>query len=208
MIEEAVGAAKPVSENDPAVRALSDQAKDKSANLQTDKGIQSATNQIYDLLQSCDKPLDLPSDKKRAKQVIGSTIASHRNLSLADMVPVLAKEFGFQQDKEAIIAKKRQAQKSHLKCPDNAPIVGAFQELGDLYAQQGRRREASIYAKATEALSKLDYKVTSENAMSLGSRKSKSKVDGIGEKTAHYIEEFCRTGKIGKLEQKEADVKG
>ena len=204
LIDEAEGASKPIPDNDPTVKHLIERAEQTKVDLHSDKGIKSATAKLNDLLQRSEHKIDLPKDEGTAKRQIGSLVASNRSMAFKDLVPHVARAFGFKEDKEEKMAKNREAQLAIVKCHENAPLVAAFQELVDLCSKEQDRRLASVYSRVVQALRDIEYAIAEDNAMQLS--KGKTKVPGIGKKTAEHIIEFLQTGTMEKLEQKRAEV--
>jgi len=197
----AVGAG---AENDPRMAELIKAASKLPWDLNSREGIRDATKGMVQILLDQDHPkVDLPSEDKQARQKIGPLLLRHKELSATEMVPILVKEFGFVEEKQAKEVKKEMAIGQMVKNPKNAGIVMAFQELGDLYFKEGNTNAGVSYKKAVAALTDLDFELTADNAMSLC--KGKTKVPGVGKKTAEKIKEFYETGTIEKLEEKRAD---
>jgi hypothetical protein len=188
----------PALDDDPAIAKLATAAKDITDDMYTNNGVKSATKKLYGLLKTCDRDIDLPSDEDAAQQKVGTFIAAKRSVAVADMVPLIAKELGFKDEKELMQDKKVAAQRSNVKCLENAPIVAAFQELVELCALEGNRAHTQLYASVVKGLTDIDYIITAENAMGLS--KGKTKVGGIGTKSAERILEFLETGTMEKLE--------
>ncbi|GKY90964.1 hypothetical protein MPSEU_000069200 [Mayamaea pseudoterrestris] len=206
LIEEATLVSKPIPKNDPAINKLVEKAKDFKGDLSHDSGIKKATEVMCDLLQKCDREIDLPEDPNEAKRLVGGIIASNRSMSFTDLVPQVARDFGYKETKAKMEAERREAELSTVKCKANAPLVGAFHELVDLSSRQGdRQRVAGAYTRAAEAIRDVDYEITEDNAMGLS--KGKTKVPGIGKKNAEHIVEFLKTGTMEKLEKKRAAAK-
>ena len=167
--------------------------------MRSKEGVKDATTKMYSLLKSCDRELDLPSNVEEAQRKIGHTIAANRSKDVVDMVPNIAAELGFKQDKEQNSAKQREAQLANATCPENAPIVAAFQEPVGFCTAEGNRALVKTYSKLVQALTDLDFAVTEQNALGLAKGKA-TKVPGIGETSAEKILEFIRTGTMEKLE--------
>jgi hypothetical protein len=196
---------EPGADSDPAITALIKQANKLQLELHNNEGIKKATAAIYTLLKGCEKAIDLPDDESDAKHRVGAMVAANRSLPVADIIRNLVKELGFREVKDDKAAKKQAALKDSCKCPENLPVVSAFQELAEFYFKEGNRNGGVVHSKVATALQNLDFIVTPENAMSLG-KGSKTKVVGIGEKSAEKILEFVATGKIDKLDEKRANV--
>lgn len=202
LTEEAEDEARRIPANDPSLRKLAKKARNiDPLSAQDDR---KATDQVLELLKQNEPPIDLPADEGDAKRAVGGLVATQPSVALADMAPDIARQFGFKQDDEVAARRKREAQRSNVRCKANAPLVGAFQELVDLYSKEGDRRVASVFSRVLQALHDLDYPVTEENALGLG--RGRHKVPGIGTKSAQYIHEFVRTGSMAKLEAKRASM--
>jgi hypothetical protein len=204
LIAEAQGQATP-TDGDPAVEALIQKANKLELELHNNEGIKKATAAIYNLLKSCEKSIDLPEEESDAKHRVGAMVAANRSEPIATIIRNLVSELGFRDAKDDKAAKKQAALKDSCKCPENLPIVSAFQELSEMYFKEGNRNGGVVHSKVATALQNLDFVVTEENAMSLG-KGAKTKVAGIGEKSAEKILEFVSTGTIEKLEEKRATL--
>ncbi|GKY98304.1 hypothetical protein MPSEU_000788000 [Mayamaea pseudoterrestris] len=204
LIAEAKGEVPSASDSDPAIAGLIKQANKLDLELHNNEGIKKATAAIYKLLKSCSKLIDLPDDEGDAKHKVGAMVAANRSQPVADIVRSLVNELGFREAKDDKAAKKQAALKDSCKCPENLPVVSAFQALAEFYFKEGNRNGGVVHSKVATALQNLDFVVTPENAMSLG-KGAKTKVANIGAKSAEKILEFVSTGQIEKLEEKRAN---
>jgi hypothetical protein len=207
LIDEAKGDAPPSESATAVVDELIAKAdkKIKQLELHNNEGVKKATAAIYDLLKNSPAEIDLPEDESDAKHRVGAMIAANRSLTLAELIRVLVNELGFKEVKDNKAAKKQAALEANIKCQENAAMVSAFQELSEYYFKEGNRNAGVVHSKVAHALQTLEFPVTEENAMSLG-KSSKTKIAGIGEKSAEKILEFVTTGTIEKLEEKRANV--
>lgn len=171
--------------------------------LHNNEGIKKATAAIYQVLLGSNKPIDLPEDNSDAKHKVGAMIAANRSLPMEQIINILVKELGYKDDKDDKQAKKQAALEANVKCAKNAQLVAAFQQLSELYFKEGNRNAGVVNSKVAAALQNLEFEVTEENAMTLG-KGAKTKVAGIGEKSAEKIHEFVTSGTIEKLEEKKA----
>jgi hypothetical protein len=165
-------------------------------NLDGREGITKATQ---DLIGLCDQ-VDLPTNMTME---VGKIVASNRSLSAPEVLKLVIDQFGFSQKNEENAMKKDAAISSVCQHPANAELLKAFLELGGYYTAEHNHNAASSYKKVANAIRKLDFEVTEENAKSLG-KGGKTKVEGIGKSSADKIYEFVTTGKIEKLEEKRA----
>lgn len=169
-------------------------------NLTSKEGINAATMGLIGIFRShAGKTVDIPADDSAARKAVGPTLVAHKNLSAAEMVPVVIKAFGFVEDKADKAAKKQAAISSSIKHQGNAALVAAFNEMGQLYVKQGEAFKGNSFNKVANALAHLDFEVTEENAMGLS--KKPNKVEGIGKSSAEKMLEFVTSGKIEKLEE-------
>lgn len=179
---------------------LIEAAKNLTWSLTSKQGLRQAASDVLDLLRQHE--IDVSSDDIEAKKKVGPIIAANRSKTAAEVVEILAREFGNAQEKKQKAAKKQDAVSKMVGHPDNAAIVTAFQELAELYFKEGNRNAGSTYNKVVNAVKVMDFPVTAKNALSLG--KGKTKVQGIGPGSASKMKEFCETGTIGKLVEKRA----
>jgi hypothetical protein len=108
--------------------------------LTSKQGLRAATDDLIKILRSSSSEfptVDIPADDVAAKQRIGPLLVRHRDLSAADMIPIIVNEFGFAQDKKEKAAKREAAVSASLKNPANGPLVAALQELAELYFKEG-----------------------------------------------------------------------
>lgn len=209
LIETAKGEGTAVDESDKDVARLIKAAskKIKKWNLSSKDGLRAAAKDLIDVFreeESSGKTVDLPEDEADAMRKVGPILLREKSLSVAEMIPIIIKEFGFVQDKKEKAAKKEAAIEGLVKNARNAPVIAAFRELGDLYFKEGNRNAGSSCNKVVKALSDLDYEITEDNAMGLC--KGKTKVANIGKASAEKIYEFLTTGQIGKLAQKKLEA--
>lgn len=191
--------------NDSSVADLVHKSEQLHVKLINNEGIKKATAAIYELLKTSKKRIDLPDDESDAKHRVGAMIAANRSQPIAEIIRCLVKELGFREIKDDKAAKKQAALKDSCKCPQNLSLVSAFQELAEFYFREGNRNGGVVHSKVATALQNLDFAVTAENALGLG-KGAKTKVDGIGAKSAEKIYEFVTTGTIDKLEEKRASM--
>jgi hypothetical protein len=93
-------------------------------------GIQKATAELTELVMG---KLDLPEDPKKAKMALGSLIVGNKEKTPKEIVEIVLTKYGVAEEKEKKAAAKEAALESMCECPNNAPILMAFQELAQLY---------------------------------------------------------------------------
>jgi hypothetical protein len=206
LIDEASGKEDSSAANSDDVAKLVKAASKLEWKLGNRKDLKTSTGGMVDLLLEHDgKKVDIPQDRQEAIKKVGPVIVANRELSAPEVIPVIVKEFGFLEDKKQKAAKKESAIEKTTKNLNNSGIVGAFQELSELYFKEGNKNAGMSYAKATSAIMDLELEITEENAKSLG-KPGKNKVDGIGKGSAEKMLEFIQNGTIEKLEEKRADA--
>ena len=96
-----------------------------------------AAQTIVDLCTSGKTKVDLPQDEKKARMAIGKLILANMDVTCAEILELVVKEFGVASVKEEAKAKQKSAFAGSCNVAANAGIVQAFQELGDLYFKDG-----------------------------------------------------------------------
>lgn len=186
-------------QNNERMQNLQKQVKEKiDWNVKTGQGVKSTTKEVYKL---CKKVLDLPSDERNAMTEIGKIILQNRNNKTSDEILVIVtQQFKFLDD--VIEEKKRQTNVSKSICvvEENGNLFLALTELSNCYLKEKNSHAGNSYRKVANAIKDLDYEITEDNALGLG--KGKTKVAGIGKKSAELILEFVTTGTMEKLEEK------
>jgi DNA polymerase/3'-5' exonuclease PolX len=82
---------------------------------------------------------------------------------------------------------------------ENGDIFAAFQQVTELCQEKHYSKAVWVYTKVTKAIYNIEFKITTENAKSLGTPGHQNKVGGIGPQSADKILEFLQTGKIEML---------
>lgn len=159
-----------------------------------------AAQQMVELCTSGKTRVDLPQDEKKARMAVGKIVLANPEATCAEVLALVVKEFGVATAKEDAKERQKSALASSCNVAENAGIVQALQELGDLYFKDGNSNAGLTYKKAIASITALDYEITEDNAKGLA--KGKTKVAGIGKGTADKIFEYCTTGTIQKLEEK------
>lgn len=202
LLDEASGDASAPAEGD--VEALQKAASKLEWKLTNKAGLRKAATDLVEVLQNHPKKLDLPDGDDDARKKVGAFIQIHRDKTIDEFIPLVVKEFGFQDDKEAKAAKKGAAIEGVCKCAANASVVAALHELAELYSKEGNRNAAGSYSRAVQALQAVSFEINADNAKGLGV--GKNKIAGVGKGTAEKMVEFFTTGTIAKLEEKRAAV--
>lgn len=196
---EALKSGSKVGDDDKVIAALEEKAEEIDWNLDNKEAIQKA---VKDMAAVCLKAgIDLP-EPTTAKLEIGKLVTSNRSLPPSEIAKLVAEKYGFADQNEAAAEKKQAAVENACVNPSNAEIVAVLLELSSLYFKDGNSNAGISYKKVSQAVSRLDFEITAENAKGLG--KGKTKQDGIGKSSAEKIHEYLTTGKIQKLEEKRA----
>ncbi|CAB9527172.1 poly ADP-ribose polymerase [Seminavis robusta] len=198
--EEVEGA--PVDENSDLGKLLKE-GKDLELDFSSKEKTRATNKKVIEILQA-NGSLDLPEDEKKLRQDVGQILIAMKESSNDEILTKLAKEFGFTAKKAAKAQKAEAAISESCKVSANGPLLMAIKELSSLYFKEGNSNAGGTYNKVVGVLKDLDFEVTVKNAKGLG--KGKTKVAGIGKKSAELFEEFLKTGTMEKLEEKRANA--
>jgi len=152
-----------------------------------------------------DSPLAIPEDADAAKirKKIGPIVLENKEKSMEEIVQLIVDKYGLKGDKEKNAKMKQNLVASICKMEANAEVYNVLDELSKAYYIEKNTNAGNTYKKVCAAVKDLDFEITVDNAKGLGGGK-KTKVAGIGKKSAEYMYEFLSTGRLEKLEEKKA----
>jgi DNA polymerase/3'-5' exonuclease PolX len=133
----------------------------------------------------------LRRNKRQLQNKLGRLIQERNEVALAVGVATMTSTIETKEAWSSVVAKSK-----------NSDMVAALHELAMLHQKEGKYRAASNVRKATNAILRLQFQITTENAKSLGQPGGPNKVKDIGALTADKILEFLQTGTMIILEQK------
>lgn len=196
--KEALKSGNKAGESDDLVAQLEEKAEAlEDWSLDSKEGIQKATKNMVTLCEEAG--VDLPTEVN-VKMEVGKIVAGNKSLSAAEMVKLIAEQYGFAEANAEVAEKKHAAISAICHHPSNGPIVEILTQFSNVYFKEGNTNAGISYKKVAQAVSQIDFEITADNAKGLG--KGKTKVDGIGKTSAERIHEFVTTEKIQKLEDK------
>lgn len=154
-----------------------------------------------DFLALVDGKVDIPANRN-AKMEIGKLVIANQDKTPKEIMEAIFSKYSFADMKAEKSAAKEAAFEAACTNPKNAKLILAFKECSKYYFEEGNRNAGASYVKAISALTELEEEVTVDNAMSFS--KNKTKLPGIGKKSAEKMLEFVTTGTFEKLEEKRA----
>jgi len=186
------------NEDNPVAQELLKEANLLKIDMSTSDGKKKAA---ADFLALVDGKVDLPANRN-AKMEIGKLVMANQDKTPKEIMEAIFSKYSFADMKVEKTAAKEAAFEAACTNPKNAKLILAFKECSKYYFEEGNRNAGSTYVKAIAALTELEEEVTVDNAMSFS--KNKTKLPGIGKKSAEKMLEFVTTGTFEKLEEKRA----
>lgn len=168
------------------------------------EGIKNTSLALSKFLGSAESPIAIPTttDESKVRMEVGKMILQNKDKSMEDIVQLLVQKYGLRENKEKENKSKEEMIASICQVEANGKIYNAFRDLAAAYSAEGNRHAANTYRKVVNIIKDLNFEITVDNAKGLGT--GKNKIQGMGKKSAEYMQEFLETGTIQKLEEKKA----
>lgn len=168
------------------------------------KFIKDTTMAIAKIITAEDSPLAISdSAATKVKMTVGPILLQNKDKTMREILDLIIEKYGLKEAKEKASKAKANVTASLCRVRANGGIFDVINELASAYSKESNTNAANTYRKVAQAVKNLDFEITVDNAKGLGGGK-KTKVPGIGKKSAEYMLEFLTTGQIGKLEEKKA----
>ncbi len=166
--------------------------------------IKESATALSEILIADDSPVAISeSAASKIKMTVGHILIQNQDKSMEEILNAIVEKYGLKEVKAKASKAKAKATASICNVEANGGIYNIINELASAYTKEQNTNAANTYRKVAQAVKNLDFEITIENAKGLGGGK-KTKVPGIGKKSAEYMYEFLSTGKIEKLDEKKA----
>lgn len=166
--------------------------------------IKETTATLAGLLTADNSPVAISeSASSKIKMTVGPILLQNKDKTMEEIMDLIIKKYGLKEANEKASKAKAKATASLCTVEANGAIYNIINELASAYTKEQNTNAANTYRKVAQAVKNLEFEITSDNAKGLGGGK-KTKVAGIGKKSAEYMCEFLETGTIQKLDEKKA----